>query len=107
MVYEWRIYDILPGRLPNIHRRFREHTMDLFKKHGIDVVIFFEKIEDDGKGQIQYLCSFDDMEVRNRAWEEFRNDPEWNKAKDESEADGPIVSAVTSTFLVPTDYSPV
>lgn len=106
MLYEWRVYDIPAGKLDHIHKRFRETTMGLFRNHDINVVIFLEKVEDDGSGQLQYLCSFESMDARNKAFADFVADPEWTKAREESEADGPIVTKVHSTFLKPTDYSP-
>src|SRR6516225_1575623 len=33
-VQELRIYDAMPGKLPELHNRFANHTMTLFRKHG-------------------------------------------------------------------------
>jgi hypothetical protein len=52
-----------------------------------------------------YLLAFPSREARDKAFEAFRNDPEWIKARDESEQDGKIVEKVISQFLAPTDYS--
>jgi hypothetical protein len=106
MIYEWRVYDIFAGKLPDIHKRFREHTLRLFAKHQIEVVIFLEKAHDDGQGQIQYLCRFADQAARDQAFAAFSADPEWRKVKAESEAGGPLVRKVTSTLLQPVDYWP-
>lgn len=34
MIYEWRAYYIMPSRMPDIQKRFADHTMRLFAKHG-------------------------------------------------------------------------
>jgi hypothetical protein len=34
-VYELRTYTTLPGRLPALNKRFAEHTMQIFEKHGM------------------------------------------------------------------------
>ena len=34
-VFEIRTYHTLPGRLDALHKRFREHTMKIFEKHGM------------------------------------------------------------------------
>ena len=39
-------------------------------------------------------------------WDAFRNDPEWQAARDKSEANGKLVEKVESTFLSLTDFSP-
>jgi hypothetical protein len=106
LIYEWRVYDIHPGKLPDIHRRFKEHTLDLFAQHGIEVVLFLEKTADDGYDQLQYLCCFTDKATRDKAFAEFGADPEWKQVKAASEVEGPIVRKVTSTFLQPVDYFP-
>ena len=40
-LHELRIYDAMPGKLPALHDRFANHTMQLFKKHGIDNVAYW------------------------------------------------------------------
>ena len=44
MIDEWRAYDIMPGRMPDIQQRFADHTMRLFQKHGIKVVGFWQPV---------------------------------------------------------------
>jgi len=34
-VFELRTYTTNTGKLPNLHARFADHTLGLFKKHGI------------------------------------------------------------------------
>ncbi len=38
MIYETRIYETHPGKLPNLHDRFRNHTMRIFEKFGIKIL---------------------------------------------------------------------
>ena len=45
MLYELRVYHMHPGRLPAIHKRFSEVTLDLFKDHGIHVCDFYTDAE--------------------------------------------------------------
>ena len=40
MIYEYRAYYVMPGRMVDLQRRFADVTMGLFKKHGIQVVGF-------------------------------------------------------------------
>ena len=39
--YELRTYVAAPGKLEDLHKRFRDHTIKLFKKHGMEVVGFW------------------------------------------------------------------
>jgi hypothetical protein len=104
-VYEMRTYHTLPGRLPNLHARFRDHTMKLFAKHGMENVIYTTPQGVDN--QLVYLLAHDSREAAKASFDAFRQDPEWIAARDASEKDGKIVDKIESVFLVPTDYSPM
>src|SRR6266487_4573769 len=39
-VYELRTYTPAEGKLQDLHKRFRDHTMRIFKKHGMESVIY-------------------------------------------------------------------
>lgn len=106
MIYELRIYDTLPGRLPALHKRFAEHTLALFERHGIKSIGYWEEAVGQSN-RLVYLLAFEDLAQRDRAFQAFQNDPEWIAARGESEKDGPIVSLVTNRILRPTPYSPL
>lgn len=106
MLYELRIYDTLPGRLPALHKRFREHTVNFFAKYGIEIVGFWEEAVGQNN-RLVYMLAFDDMADRERKWTAFQKDPDWARVRAESEKDGPINNLVTNRFLLPTDYSPL
>ena len=108
MIYEHRTYVIPPGKMDAILARFRQHTMPLFEKHGIDVAGFWTThIGDRSNGELVYICAFEDLSAREAAWTAFRADPAWSKVRRRSEADGPIVSQVDVKILLPTDFSPM
>jgi hypothetical protein len=51
--------------------------------------------------------AFGDRTSADQAWDDFRADPDWVKAKADSEVDGALTERVDSVFLDPTDYSPI
>jgi hypothetical protein len=108
-VFELRTYYTNEGKLNDLHKRFRDHTRRIFKKHGIEIVGFWTPQDDkDGKGEkLVYLIAFPSREAAKKAWQEFRDDPEWQKVYAESHKDGVLVKKVDSVFLDPTDYSPI
>ena len=53
------------------------------------------------------MLAFPDTEARTKAWDSFRGDPDWIKAKTESEVDGPLLTSLESVLLDPTAYSPL
>ena len=106
-VFEMRTYYTVEGRLPALNKRFSEHTCELFKKHGMDVIGFWTPVDEkDGKSnKLVYILAYPSKEAAAKSWKAFRNDPEWKKAQAASEVDGKIVAKVESVFLNPTDYS--
>ncbi len=106
MIYEWRVYDTIPGRLPLLHKRFAEHTLRLFEKHGIKSIGYWEEIVGQNN-RLVYLLAFESLADRERKWEAFQNDPEWIQVRNETERDGPINAKVTNRILKPTPYSPL
>ena len=105
-VFELRTYHANPGKMAALHARFRDHTCKLFEKHGMSLIGFWSPIEKDKAEEVMvYLLAFPSKEAADKAWKAFRADPDWTKAKADSEKDGPLVKKVDSVFLSPTDYS--
>lgn len=106
--FEMRTYTTHPGKLDALNKRFRDHTNRLFKKHGIDMIGYWTPADGEhAKDQLIYILAYPSHEARDQSWKDFQADPEWKKAKEASEADGPIVKEVQSVYMTPTDYSPV
>jgi hypothetical protein len=105
-LFEYRVYEVVPGRMPNLNRRFETITLAYFKKHGIDVVGFWEAVAGT-TNELHYLLRYDDLAHRQRAWDAFAADPGWLADRAATEADGPIVARVRNQFWRPTPYSPM
>jgi hypothetical protein len=108
-VFELRTYSTAPGKLDALNARFRDHTLALFKKHGMEVVGFWEPLDKDaGAGEkLVYILAHKSRAAAEASWTAFRADPEWIKAKAESEKGGPLTTLIESVFLAATDYSPL
>lgn len=110
-VYELRTYTTNPGKLPNLHARFKDHTIKLFEKHGIKNVIYLTPIDADGKAvdnKLVYLLAHKSQQAAKDSFSSFGKDPEWKAAREASEKDGKILaSPPESQFYAPTDYSPL
>ncbi len=106
MIYEYRAYYVMPGRMPDIQKRFAEITLNLFKKHGIRVVGFWETVVGESN-ELVYICAYDDLAHRQRAWSAFMADPEWQAARKVTEANGPLVERVVNKIWKPTNFSPM
>jgi hypothetical protein len=106
-VYELRIYHVFEGKLSELLARFRDHTMQLFEKHGIKNVAYWTPTDDPLKGKtLVYMLAHPSREAATANWQAFRDDPEWQSVRDKSEANGKLVEKIDSTFLTLTDFSP-
>ena len=103
--YEMRVYYTHPGKFPDILARFRNHTTQLFEKHGMTNVGYFVP-ENKPDSCLIYFLSFPSREARDASWKAFIADPEWKAVAAKSEENGKIVSKIESTFLTATDFSP-
>jgi hypothetical protein len=107
-VFEIRTYTTEEGKLDALHARFRNHTTTLFKKHGLTNIGYWTPADEPlSRNTLIYILAHPSRESAKKNWEEFRNDPEWKKVREESEAKGKIVSKVESVFMEATDYSPL
>ena len=107
-VFELRTYTAPEGKLAELHARFRNHTMRIFKKHGIENVVYFAPQDPPmSENTLVYLIAHPSREAAKMNWAAFGKDPEWQKVANESQVNGKIVAKVESVFLDPTDYSPL
>jgi hypothetical protein len=105
-VYELRTYTCFPGKLDALKARFRDHTIRIFQRHGMESVGYWVP-QDPEKSQttLVYLLVHPSREAAEKNWIAFRADPEWQKVSKESEAAGRIVEKIDRVFLDPTDFS--
>ena len=106
-VYELRIYHAAPGKLPDLLARFRDHTMKIFARHGIESVAYWTPWDEPEKSNtLIYILRHPSREAADANWKVFQDDPNWKSVKEKSEANGKLVEKVDSTFMALTDFSP-
>lgn len=105
-VYELRIYYTHPGKMPDLLKRFREHTCALFEKHGMVNIAYWLPVEAKDQDKLYYVLEHKSRAAAQASWKAFLDDPVWHAARDASELAGKIVIKVDSIFMEKTDYSP-
>src|SRR5882672_2651079 len=90
--FELRTYYAAPGKLEALNARFRDHTCALFKKHGMEIIGFWIPTdkEQGAENKLVYLLAHKSREAAKKSFADFGNDPEWKKARAESEKDGKL-----------------
>ncbi len=109
-LFEMRQYTTNAGKLPNIHARFRDHTIALFEKHGMTNLAYFQLLpdQDGADNTLLYFLAHKDEASRKKSFSAFGKDPAWQSARKASEVDGKILikGGVKSTLMNSTDFSP-
>lgn len=107
-VYELRTYTTNEGKLDDLNARFRDHTVGLFKKHGIESVGYWVPTDGDkSKNTLIYVIKHKSRDAAAESWKAFLADPEWQKVAKESQVDGQILAKrPESVYMELTDYSP-
>ena len=107
-VFELRTYTTNEGKLDNLNKRFRDHTVQLFKKHGIESVGYWVPTDETkSKNTLIYVIKHASRDAAKASWQAFIADPEWKKVARDSQKDGRILAkAPDSVFMDTADYSP-
>jgi hypothetical protein len=107
--YEMRTYHTPPGKLQELHARFRNHTLKLFEKHGMINIGYWVPMDKEkgADNTLIYILAYPSREAREKSWKAFMADPDWQTAMKASEVNGKLVEKADSVFLTATDYSPM
>ena len=107
-VFELRTYTCNEGKLPDLEKRFRDHTITIFNRHHMTSIGYW--VPQDAprsSNTLIYILAHPSREEAEKNWAAFRADPEWKKVAADSEANGKIVNHVDSVFMTPQDYSAI
>jgi len=103
-VYELRTYTTNAGKLDNLNARFRDHTVALFEKHGIQSIGYWVPVAKENT--LVYVIKHKSRDAAKASWQAFIADPAWKKVARESQLDGNILAkAPESVYMETTDYS--
>ena len=110
-VFELRTYTTNEGKLDGLNARFRDHTVALFEKHGIENIGYWTPMDSKhGRdNKLIYLIAHKSVDGRKAAFGAFGKDPKWQAARKASEVNGRLLvrKGVQSLMLKPTGYSPM
>ena len=108
--FELRMYTVDPARdgvgqfkggINELHKRFREGEVEVFKKNGVDVLAVWQNLDD--PNTLVYLLAYKDRAAREAGWAAFGADPKWTELRTKYFV--PLTSKIT--FMSATDYSPL
>jgi hypothetical protein len=111
-VFQLEIYHAVPGKVPALEERFRSASK-LQAKHDLNVVGYWVPInsaptETDPvfANTFVYLVAHASQEDAKKNWDGFHADPAFQEYVKSEKAEK-LIEGVDSTFMRPTDYSPM
>ena len=106
MLHQLRTYRIFDENKAAFHDRFENHAWRIMRRHGFEILAFWDA-EEDGEPVFVYLLTWPDEATMTAAWEAFMADEEWKSIKEETGAvHGSMVGWIRDHTLAPTSYSP-
>lgn len=106
-VFELRVYHTVPGKLPALESRFRDTASRLLAKHNLDAVGYW--VPEDApasENTFIYILAHPSREEAKKNWNAMFADPGFQEMMKSEQADK-TVEKVDSTYLRPTDFSPM
>jgi hypothetical protein len=108
-VFEMRTYVCHPGKLEALKARFRDHTIRIFAKHGMESIGYWVPQNEGKDTTLIYVIAHKSRAQADENWKSFRADEEWKKVAADSEvkAGGKIVDKIVSVYMDPADFSKI
>src|SRR5450432_3222457 len=106
-IFELRTYTCNDGKLEALKTRFRDHTIEIFKRHGMESIGYWVPTDPEkSKTTLIYIIAHPSVDAAKQHWKDFGADPEWKKVAADSEKDGKILSKPPeSVYMTPADFS--
>jgi hypothetical protein len=108
-VFELRVYHAVPGKVPALQARFRDTVTKLFAKHDMKAVGYWvaeDAPPSDNTFTFIYILAHPSKDEAKKHWAAFQADPAFQDVM-KSEQTEKLVEKVDSTYMDPTDFSPL
>src|SRR5258707_225093 len=70
-LFELRVYHAAPGKLDDLNARFRDHTLSLFEKHGMENIGYWVPA-DNKENKLVYILAYPSKEAHDTSWKAFK-----------------------------------
>ena len=99
MIYELRLYTVVPGRLEDNLDRFENHLPRIMGRNGITNVGRWVAVAGPHAPMLIYMMVYDDLDQRERQWAGFYADDEWWALRKRTNAGSQMVDRFDLFFL--------
>jgi hypothetical protein len=102
VIVEERIYTLQPGMVPNYLVAYREHGLDVQRRH-LGVMVGYFSTEFGPQNQIVHMWAYRDLSDREKRRKALGADPAWQRFRDVAR---PFLLWQENKLLIPADFSP-
>jgi hypothetical protein len=107
-VFELRIYHTVPGKASALQAEFREKVSKLFAKHDLQAVGYWAPVDAPASDNtFIYILAHPSRDEAKKHWGAFQADPAFQEMIKSQQGDAKLVEKVDSTYMEPTDFSPL
>lgn len=99
-VFEYRHYELAPGKQELTRRYVRECSEPNFRRHGFRMTGPFEVIAGTTNA-LHYILEWPDFDARERAWASFYADEQYQRSRAQFMADGELALRANVAFWRP------
>jgi hypothetical protein len=108
-VFELRIYHTLPGKATALQSEFRDKVTKMFARHDLNVVGYWAPLDAPASDNtFVYIVAHPSRDEAKEHWAAMQADPEFKEMiKSQQAPDAKLVEKIDSTYMAPTDFSPL
>jgi hypothetical protein len=107
-VFELRVYHTVPGKVPALQAEFRDKVSKLFAKHDMKAVGYWVPSDAPASDNtFIYILAHPSRDDAKSHWAAFQADPDFKEMIKGQQGDAKLVEKVDSTYMEPTDFSPM
>ncbi len=107
-VFELRIYHTVPGKTAALQAEFRDKVTKMFARHDLKAVGYWAPVDAPASDNtFIYILAHPSRDEAKAHWAAFQADPEFKAMIGAQQGDAKLVEKVDSTYMEPTDFSPL
>ena len=107
-VFELRVYHTVPGKAQALQAEFREKVSKWFAKHDLQAVGYWAPVDAPASDNtFIYILAHPNRDEAKKHWAAFTSDPAFQEMIKSQQGDAKVVEKVDSTYMEPTDFSPL
>jgi hypothetical protein len=107
-VFELRIYHTVPGKATALQAEFRDKVTKMFARHDLKAIGYWAPVDAPASDNtFIYILAHPSRDEAKAHWSAFQADPEFKAMIAAQQGDGKTVEKIDSTYMAPTDFSPL